>query len=109
MLSKLTQHRFSRTRKVNSVSDILKRYMTVSLDLMPDGMNVSCWMSTVEFWSQEVATYPHIYTYMGDRCTWFIHSNTELTPKLIQAAGETADRICAKQSQTNKDRKVANR
>jgi len=89
--------------------DILKRYMTVSLDVMPEGMNLSCWMSTVEFWSQEVSSYPNLYTYMGDRCTWFIHSNTELTPKLVTACGETADRICAAQSKQNADRKLSNR
>jgi hypothetical protein len=83
--------------------------MTVSLDLQPEGINISAWMSTVEFWSQEVISYPHVYTYMGDRCTWFIHSNTELTPKIIQAVGETADRICAQQAQKNYERKVVNR
>lgn len=89
--------------------EILKRYMTVSLDLMPEGMNVSCWMSTVSFWQAEVANYPHVYTYMGERCTWFMHSNTELTPKLIHAIGETADRICSQQEDQNYERKVSNR
>lgn len=89
--------------------DILKRYMTVSIDVQPEGFAFQCWISVDAFWSQEVTEYPHVYTYVGGRCTWFIHSNIEMTSKMVIACGEQADRLCASQSQTNKERKLANR
>jgi hypothetical protein len=91
------------------MADLLKRYMTVSIDIQPQGLNLSCWMNTEPFWKQEVITYPHVYTYMGDRCTWFIHANSELTAKLVTSIGEQADRICAQQFSKNSTRKLANR
>ena len=91
------------------MADIQLRYMTVSLDLTPSGINVAAWMSVAKFWRDERLAYPHTYTYMGDRCTWLIHSNTELTPKVIQAVGETGDRICKEQNAINANRKVSNR
>lgn len=85
------------------------RYCTVSLDRQPTGLNLFVSMSTVEFWVEEKASYPNNYTYMGDRCTWLIHSNTELTPKLITSLGEECDRICADNARINDKRKLANR
>lgn len=86
----------------------MRRYMTVSIDLQPEGCNISAWMSTQQFWTQEVITYPHLYTHMGDRCTWFIHSNHELSQKMVAAVGETADKICAQQAKKNDTRKLSN-
>jgi len=85
------------------------RYMTVALDVQPEGLNVACWMSTVEFWMSEKVQYPYDYTYMGDRCTWLIHANTELTMKMVAMVGETADKICSDTERVNARRKLANR
>jgi len=91
------------------MSDIQLNYMTVSLDTNRDGINLAGWISTVDYWNAEKEAFPYAYTYMGDRCTWLIHSNTELTPKMIQAVGETCDRICSEQAAINDRRKLANR
>lgn len=88
---------------------IKMNYMTVSLDVNRDGINLAGWMSTVDYWNAEKDAFPYAYTYMGDHCTWLIHSNTELTMKMIAAVGETCDRICSEQSAINERRKVANR
>jgi len=85
------------------------RYMTVMLVVTEEGVSLSCWMSVEELWAQEVAQFPHKYTFMGDRCTWFVHSNSELTGKMVALAGETADKICAQQIEINYSRKLANR
>jgi len=85
------------------------KYMTVSIDMMPDGINLFCSISTVEFWSNERDMFPYNYTYIGGTCTWLIHSNTELTMKMLGAVGETADRICEQGQAINDRRKVANR
>jgi hypothetical protein len=91
------------------MADIERRYMTVSLDVNVDGINLACWMSPANFWLSEREAYPFMYTHMGDRCTWLIHSNTELNMKMIGAVGETADRICSQQAEINSRRKLSNR
>lgn len=91
------------------MSDVTMRYMTVSLDLQANGFNITGWMSTVEFWIAERAAYPHRYTAMGDACTWLIHSNTELTVKMIATVTEYCDRICREQTAINNRRKLSNR
>jgi len=88
--------------------DVQTRYMTVTLDLQPEGINVACWISTVEFWLSERKKYPYDYQYLGEHCAWLIHGNMELTPKLIVAVGETADRICRQTEVVNSKRKIAN-
>lgn len=91
------------------MSDISLRYMTVTVSLLEDGMNFSCWMSTVEFWMSERVNFPNEFTYMGDSCTWIIHSNIELTGKVCQMVAEEADRICKEQKAINDNRKIHNR
>lgn len=90
------------------MANIVNRYMTVSYDTQPEGMNLTCWMSTVDFWMSEQVHYPHKYTHMGDVCTWLIHSNVELTNKVISMVVETADSICERQTRINAKRKIAN-
>jgi hypothetical protein len=84
-------------------------YMTVDVDVMPSGINLCMWMSTVEFWMSEVKNYPYKYTYIGNSCTWLLHSNSELTSKMINMIGEQADDICTKQAIKNSTRKLSNR
>lgn len=91
------------------MSDILRRYMTVTMSVMPDGLELSCWMSVEEFWNAEKAQFPFNYVHMGDGCTWIIHSNRELTVKVIGMVGEAADSICRQQQERNNRRKLANR
>jgi len=91
------------------MADISMRYMTVTLSRLEDGINLSCWMTTTEFWMSEQQQFPHQYTYMGDTCTWIIHSNEELTFKACQLVCEEADGICKRQQQINDNRKIANR
>lgn len=85
------------------------KYMTVTVDIQPEGMNIACWISTVDFWTVEKQQFPFPYTYMGDSCTWLIHANIELTNKMVAACTEYADRICLEQQAINARRKVANR
>jgi len=89
--------------------DLFKRYMTIEVTLMTGGMDFSCWLSAEQFWKSETHRFPHVYTYASDRCTWFMHSNIELTNKIISMAGEEADRICLDIIATNKNRRIANR
>lgn len=84
-------------------------YMTVSLDVTPVGINVACWMSTVDFFMSEKAMFPFQFTYIGEWCTWILHSNTELTAKMIAMVGEQADKMCIETEARNKKRKLANR
>lgn len=91
------------------MSDVYKNYMSVTVDLMPDGLSVSCWMCPDDFWKEEEQKFPYVYTYMGDRCTWFIHCNIELTNKAIAYVTDEADRICRVQAHRNENRKIANR
>jgi len=91
------------------MANIIHKYMTVSLDVNAEGINLSCWMSTVDFWQSEKTAFPYAYTYMGYNCTWLIHGNTELTMKMLAAVGETADRICIQQQEINDRRRISNR
>lgn len=89
--------------------EIELRYMTVSVDVVPEGLNLSVWMSTVDFWMSEKSHFPFQYTHMGDNCTWILHCNTELTIKVCAVVTEYADKICAEQTAANQKRKIANR
>lgn len=88
--------------------DIQTRYMTVSMDVVPEGFSFQCWMSTAEFWNFDRSMFPYAYTYMGDRCTWLIRSNRELTNKVLAMAGETAEKLCDSTIEVNRKRKIAN-
>jgi len=91
------------------MAEITLRYMTVSVDVQPEGLNLSCWMAVEEFWQSEWTQYPFKYTAMGDSCTWLIHANAELTIKAIALVSEYADRICREQQAVNDRRKLSNR
>jgi len=87
----------------------LIRHMGVSVDFVPQGLNLCCWISPENTWSSDTAMYPFMHTYQGDSCTWFIHSNVQLTMKVYQLCCETADNICGEQIAINAKRKVGNR
>lgn len=91
------------------MGNIKNGYLSVSLNIQPEGFDISCWMSTVDVWQKEEVFFPCKYTYMGEFCTWIIHSSSELTPKMVVMVGEQADRICIEQADRNNRRKVANR
>jgi hypothetical protein len=83
--------------------------MTVTMDTTPEGFAFQAWWSGEKPHPMDLKQYPHIYTYMGNLCTWFIYCNRELTPKVIVMCGEQADRLCAHGEEVNKNRKLSNR
>lgn len=85
------------------------RYITVSMDVQPDGFAIQAWMSPDKPHPMDLNSYPHLYTYMGDACTWFIYSSCELTPKLIKMTGEQADRLCIEGRRVAEKRLAKNR
>ena len=89
--------------------DIQRKYMTVTMDVVPEGFSFQCWISTEEFWQFDKLMFPHVYTHVSDACTWFIRSNNELTNKVVSVAAETADKMCAEAIAHDKRRKIANR
>ena len=91
------------------MADIQMAYMSVQMNLGDDGMDFNCWVSTVDLWKGEGKNYPFSYTYLGDWCTWLIHSNTQLTSKVLAVLGEQCDRICKAQESKNETRKLSNR
>jgi len=91
------------------MADIKHNYMTISADVHDNGISMSCWMCPIDLWQSEIQQFPYAYTYMGDACTWVIHSNIELTNKAVSWACEEADRICIEQQKINNRRKVVNR
>lgn len=85
----------------------MNNYMTIDILVADDGMELQCWMSTEDVWKNEQLKYPFQYTYLGERCAWTIHTNYQLTSKILSVAGETADRICSEQAAINDRRKKA--
>jgi len=83
-------------------------YMSVTVDVQPQGLNFSCWFSTMDIWLEETTWYPNDYTRENDACVWHIHSHTELTAKVIAMITEYADKICRDNERINKNRKLAN-
>ena len=83
------------------------RYMTVTVDVQPQGLNLSCWFSTQDFWLDETSWYPNDYVRENDDCVWHIHSHTELTIKAIAMVTEYADKICREAIAKNAKRKIA--
>lgn len=91
------------------LSAINPKYMTVSVDVMQQGLNVSIWFTTERFWHDEIAMFPHSYDVQTGDCNWKVHSNSELTHKVLMMATEYADKICAENLAINNRRKIANR
>ena len=91
------------------MSDFQRKYMTISLDIQPEGFNFSCWMSTEEFFQYERYSYPHVYPHVSEACTWLIRANMPLTEKALAMATEMADRYCALTVKVNNRRLPVNR
>ena len=91
------------------MSEIKLKYMLVSYDITPIGINVSVMMCSVDFYQSEKARYPHRYTYLGEHCTWLIYASNELTAKMQIACGEQADRMCQETEIRNQKRLPVNR
>ena len=85
------------------------KFMTVTLDIVPQGMNVSCWISTEPSWLLEIPKYPYHYTRDENGCKWLIHSNSEMTNKMVTMVSEYAEMICKESLEADKRRKVVNR
>ena len=84
-------------------------FITVSMDLQPDGFNVACWMSTEQTWLLEADKFPHSYSQHNGECETRIRANMELTWKVVAMVAETADKICTETIARNSKRKLANR
>lgn len=89
--------------------DIRKQYLMVSIDRMPEGFSVQAWINIDKPHPIDLIGYPHVYTYMGAHCTWFIYASSELTAKIIAMVGEQADRICIEGEASAKKRLAKNR
>jgi len=85
------------------------RYMTVTLDIQPEGFNLTCWMTSVPFWTEERVQFPYNHMHIGNNCTWFVHANVELSMKILRLVVDEADSICTEQTERNNRRKLANR
>lgn len=86
-----------------------RRYISVSMDKQPEGFSVQAWMSIDKPHPMDLLSYPHLYTYMGETCTWFIYSSCELTAKVVAMVGEQADRLCVEGQKVAKKRLAVNR
>lgn len=89
--------------------NIEQHFLMVSMDIVPVGFSVQAWINIDRPHPMDLIHYPHLYTYMGEWCTWFIYSCCELTPKIIAMLGEQADRICISGEKKAKTQKLANR
>lgn len=87
----------------------IKRFMAVTADFQPEGLNMSCWMSSVDAWLWEKPEYPHEYKYQSGDCDWLIHCNMELTSKMVSAVGEYAQKICNEQIKIQGRRRTVGR
>lgn len=83
-------------------------YMTVNVEWINNTVNLSAWLCTVDFYEIEKAKYGYVYEYIGYR-SWIIRSNAQLTPNMIIALGEGADKEFTGTTQRNMKRKLANR
>lgn len=86
--------------------EIQKKYMTITMDVLPEGFSFQCWMSTEEFFQFDKAQFPFIYTHVNAPCTWFIRCNRELTHKVLSMAVSQADEMCSHTLAVNNRRKV---
>ncbi|MES2213171.1 MAG: hypothetical protein V4490_08570 [Pseudomonadota bacterium] len=91
------------------MADIIMSYMAVTLAVADHELQLQCWMTTVDEWAHGGTQFPYQYTHLGERCTWLIHSNYQLTMKMLALVGEQADRICCEQVNINDKRKLSNR
>lgn len=93
------------------MSDQAKKhlYMTISMDCLNEGFNFCCWFSPMRFWLEEIASFPNDYTSEGNEHIWHVHSNVELTNKVVSMAIEQGEEITARTRAINARRKLANR
>ena len=87
----------------------IERYMTISVDIQPEGINLGCWMSSVESFNSDGYTYPFNYAKVTGDCLWKIRSSSELTVTAVSMVLEMAERIRKEQQKINDKRKVVNR
>lgn len=92
----------------NDLKQPNKRFMLVSIDVVPQGLNFACWMSSYNMFTWEGKVYPYVYKYNGIGVDWLIRSNIEMTSKMVVMCGEQGDRICTEQITRNNRRKIAN-
>lgn len=100
---------FSKPRKRRKTMGYNHFYVSVSCDVQPEGLNMACWMSTIDLWLEESTRYPNYYDRGEGDYIWHIHANCELTNKAIAMICEYANRIISEQVKHNKRRKLANR
>jgi len=83
-------------------------YLTLSIDNMGDGFNLTMWMSTVEFFQSEKLSYPNYYFYNDGHCKWHMHANSELTIKMRAMVIEHASKICERNRKIASQRRAVN-
>lgn len=85
------------------------RFMTVNLVTIERGINLNCWMSTVNSFMSASGEHPHKSTFTTDKNVWIIHSSHELTLKVCRAVAEYGESILEAQQTKNDKRKLSNR
>lgn len=91
------------------MADFKRMYMTVSVDVVPQGLNLWCGISpdAPDNWLK--VTYPHTYTHVSDGCTWIIFSNEALSVNTQATVTEYADKACDHAKRKNDQRRPVNR
>lgn len=89
--------------------EIKRMYMIISVDRMPEGLNLFISISPDNIAAGMRKMYPHGYIHVGAPCTWHVYSNEPLSTVTLKMAQEYADRACEETTRVNDRRKVANR
>jgi len=84
-------------------------YVTVTMDTLNTGFNMCCWLTTMPFWIEEITMFPHDYTIEQSENIFHLHSNCELTNKMVNTMTTQMEDILLQQRATNATRKLANR
>ncbi len=89
--------------------EIKRMYMTVSVDVMPQGLNLFFSISPDVNPTWDNLLYPHTYTHVGAPCTWIVKCNKPLSSATLLMLTEYADQSCADAIAHNARRKVGGR
>lgn len=89
--------------------EIKRMYMTVSVDELPEGLNLFFSISPDVNPMWQAAMYPHRYVHVGVPCTWQVACNQPLSAATLLMLTEYADKSCAEATAHNARRQVANR
>lgn len=84
-------------------------FVAFSYDLQPDGMNLSCWLSTEVSSLLDRQAYPFNFKCQSTDFDFWVRGNIDITVKARQMIAETAETIIKQQRSINATRKLSNR